>query len=265
MRNASDITNAVKALDQLYHLSHDEDCALMAEGVMRPDTVCDCCLQYALAEVRMGLIAATKLDGLAAPRATPDLALVSKDEMSLWLHGFQFTTASPETFNGTVHRMAKEIARLLGMAPRARDWRESESAPKTGEHILVSNVGGGHFGHCGGKRQDWCGVVHYWDVPGEEGFYLSSGYPHEEGVETPIRFTHWMPLDALCDAVARHAEDGEDSRDARRYRYIREAQTEGAKFNGVSLGITPEQYDGMVDRAIEMRGPVSPTEEPTNG
>ena len=35
----------------------------MAKGVQHPETVCDCCLQYALAEVRLGLIAASKLDG----------------------------------------------------------------------------------------------------------------------------------------------------------------------------------------------------------
>lgn len=76
-------------------------------------------------------------------------------------------------------------------------WCLAESAPKTGEHILVSNHGRGDFGMCGGKTQDFCAVVHYWDNPGEEGFYLSNGYPHPEDVETPIHFTHWLPLDVL--------------------------------------------------------------------
>ena len=72
-----------------------------------------------------------------------------------------------------------------------RQWREASGAPKTGEHILVSNVGRGDFGMCGGKVQDMAAVVHWWDVAGEEGFYLSNGYPHQEVDERPILFTHW--------------------------------------------------------------------------
>lgn len=65
-------------------------------------------------------------------------------------------------------------------------WQPIETAPKTGEHILVK---GGSFGICGGKEQPWMDVVHYWDIKGEEGFYPSNGpdepYQH---------LTEWMPL-----------------------------------------------------------------------
>jgi hypothetical protein len=70
-------------------------------------------------------------------------------------------------------------------------WMPIESAPKTGEHIIVANfdnkIG---FGECGGKRQSlWQDVAHYWDAnPGEEGFYSSFG-PDE-----PLHVTHWQPL-----------------------------------------------------------------------
>jgi hypothetical protein len=87
------------------------------------------------------------------------------------------------------------------------NWREASSAPKTGEHLLVSNVGRGDFGTCGGKTQDMAAVVHWWDVADEEGFYLSNGYPHQEADEWPITFTHWVPLESLAapSAAARAA------------------------------------------------------------
>ena len=76
------------------------------------------------------------------------------------------------------------------------NWQPAVTAPKTGEHILVSVVGRGNFGICGGKEQDFAAVVHWWPRVGEEGFYLSSGYPHHEEDETPINFTHWCALAA---------------------------------------------------------------------
>lgn len=45
---------ALRALGRLERLSHDDDCALMAEDV-HPEARCSCCLQYALAEVRRAL------------------------------------------------------------------------------------------------------------------------------------------------------------------------------------------------------------------
>ncbi len=42
------------ALERLCKLSHDDNCALMAEGC-HPDARCDCCLQYDLAEIRTAL------------------------------------------------------------------------------------------------------------------------------------------------------------------------------------------------------------------
>lgn len=73
-------------------------------------------------------------------------------------------------------------------------WRMAKSAPKTGEHILVTDLRKGGFGYCKGEIvgkkevQDWVAVVHYWDYEPEKGFYLSTG----EGDK--IHFTHWMPL-----------------------------------------------------------------------
>lgn len=67
-------------------------------------------------------------------------------------------------------------------------WQEADTAPKTGEHILV-NLGKGHFGNCGGKLQDGMAVVHYWPHEGEEGFYLSLGNSNDL-----VKFEAWMPL-----------------------------------------------------------------------
>ena len=78
--------------------------------------------------------------------------------------------------------------------PSRDGWRLASSAPKTGEHILVTTKLGGHgFGRCGGKLQDRCAVVHYWDNPGEEGFYLSNG-ASDPFDDRPWTFSHWMPL-----------------------------------------------------------------------
>ena len=70
------------------------------------------------------------------------------------------------------------------------DWQPIETAPKTGEHILVADFSRKGFGFCGGKEQSWQDVVHYWSNPGEEGFYMSNG-PEDPPVTWA---THWMPL-----------------------------------------------------------------------
>lgn len=72
-------------------------------------------------------------------------------------------------------------------------WNKEDSAPKTGEHILVAIFPEHGFGKCGGKFQSWMDVVHYWDNPGEEGFYMSNGPG-----DFPVNFTHWMPLPDLA-------------------------------------------------------------------
>lgn len=77
-------------------------------------------------------------------------------------------------------------------------WSTAESAPRDGSHILVAQFNGGTgFGVCGGVRQPWQAVVHYWANPGEEGFYLSSG----DSGGPPVSFTHWRPLDLSPDAT----------------------------------------------------------------
>lgn len=79
---------------------------------------------------------------------------------------------------------------LLALARSQAGWRTIDSAPKDGTHILA----------CAGPyNKTWtfahrppC-VIHYWDNPGEEGFYLSAGgYPDELAFQA----THWMPLSA---------------------------------------------------------------------
>ena len=165
MRNASDITNAVKALDQLYHLSHDDDCALMAEGVQHPETVCDCCLQDALAEVRLGIIAATKLDGLAAPRATPEGERPSG--MPCAKCGALYTTMLCNRISCPGRAPKDDSA-----APRARDWRESE------------------------------------DVKARRSLFNQECHAADTVYDAEVQ----ERLDALCDAVARHAGDGEEDK-----------------------------------------------------
>lgn len=68
------------------------------------------------------------------------------------------------------------------------EWQPIDTAPKDGTHILA----------CPDARYDatWTFaqappfVVHYWDNPGEEGFYLSSG----GGDLDAICPGYWQPL-----------------------------------------------------------------------
>ena len=78
-----------------------------------------------------------------------------------------------------------QIDDLLGLLR----YQPITDAPKTGEHILAAIEGGIGFGTCGGKQQQWQGVVHWWDAPGEEGWYLSSG-----SSDDPIQPTHFTLL-----------------------------------------------------------------------
>lgn len=86
-------------------------------------------------------------------------------------HGLQLVPVSPDTTS---------------------PWRPIETAPRDGTHILVTVLDKGGFGYCGGKRQDWCAVVHYWPHEGEEGFYLSTGATGFD--DRPMDCTHWIPL-----------------------------------------------------------------------
>jgi hypothetical protein len=78
----------------------------------------------------------------------------------------------------------------------AAEWLPIATAPRDGTHILVtclatSGPGSGGFGYFNGKAVPFADVVHYWSVPGEEGFYPSNG-PDE-----PYTFlTHWKPIGA---------------------------------------------------------------------
>lgn len=67
-------------------------------------------------------------------------------------------------------------------------WQPIKTAPKTGEHILGASFEGNGFGICGGKKQSYFVVVHWWSNPGEEGWYASTGS------DSPLALTHWLPL-----------------------------------------------------------------------
>lgn len=123
----------------------------------------------------------------AAPE--PDAPLTEQEART-----YRATLAIAEGSNGA--KLLAEYVRRVRVVPvspeqatEGTQWSTHDTAPKDGRHILVTDKGRGGFGTCGGERQDWCAVVHYWSNPGEEGFYLSSGAD-----DNPKPFTHWMPL-----------------------------------------------------------------------
>ena len=65
---ADEGTPALDALELLCRLAHDDDCALMAEG-SHPTARCDCCLSYALSDVRRALAPAPGVPVATAPVA----------------------------------------------------------------------------------------------------------------------------------------------------------------------------------------------------
>ena len=71
-------------------------------------------------------------------------------------------------------------------------WQPIETAPKDGQHILAAifNDGVG-FGYYQGKTVPMQAVVHYWDAPGDEGFYTSV---NEVEPQSTFKATHWRPL-----------------------------------------------------------------------
>ena len=76
-------------------------------------------------------------------------------------------------------------------APVPDGWRDAESAPKDGTHILVC---------CGIYDEHWTfdqqppQVVHYFPDPDEPGFYLSSGLVENSYNDHPVAVRRWMPL-----------------------------------------------------------------------
>lgn len=97
------------------------------------------------------------------------------------------------------HEKAMEYMRSPEFAALIQDilkgktwpWQLMETAPKDGSHILAINaaVGTTGFGWYNGKNVPMQTVVHWWDHPGEEGWYASV-----DAGNHPLRLTHWMPL-----------------------------------------------------------------------
>ncbi len=116
------------------------------------------------------------------PAQLVSLSLVSETIHSMFLH---------DLIMKRLEEICAKLAEAQGSQTGTR-WLPITTAPKTGEHILAARFDGGTgFGFCGGKQQADCDVVHYWDNPGEEGFYPSNG------PDVIFQATHWQPLEGL--------------------------------------------------------------------
>lgn len=76
---------------------------------------------------------------------------------------------------------------IAGWNARASQWRDIETAPKDGTHIMACR---GPFTSNWTFAQAPAYVCHWWNNPGEEGWYLSSG----DSGQISWHPTHWQPL-----------------------------------------------------------------------
>jgi hypothetical protein len=93
-----------------------------------------------------------------------------------------YTEAQKEYWRRFVRDMVVHIK--IGLA-NEDDWSPRSTAPEDGSHILAAT---GPFDRHNGFDQRPPAVVHYWNVAGEEGFYLSAGARDDD---EPYHFTHW--------------------------------------------------------------------------
>lgn len=90
-----------------------------------------------------------------------------------------------------IMRQGSPVETLMAfvIAELASEWQPIADARRDGTHILAC---------IGPYSEHWTfdqrppAVIHYWENPGEEGFYLSSGGSPDE---QPYPATHWKPLD----------------------------------------------------------------------
>ncbi len=133
--------------------------------------------------------------GTSAVLPTADAPTAEELQAAIsWALSYYARASTPfQTERKTFMWLSSHLLSLIAAdADRQRmGWRTKESALCDGSHILVTDLGRGGFG--GTPQQDWCAVVHYWENPGEEGFYLSTGASSEID-DRPMSFTHWMPL-----------------------------------------------------------------------
>lgn len=102
--------------------------------------------------------------------------------------------------DGACDGLVKAVKALL-CAPSQQQlrsrWQPIETAPRTGEHVLIAKFDGGTgFGWIAGKHQPMQVVAHWFEY-GNVGFYGSVyGGDQQEPFDG---FTHWQPLPEKAD------------------------------------------------------------------
>jgi len=91
--------------------------------------------------------------------------------------------------------VTKETSNDPASVKDSRLWKRIATAPKDGTHILGAVMDGSNGL---GYGVPIMAVVHWWDNPGERGWYTSV---NELEPENPLPITHWRPLPATPDLL----------------------------------------------------------------